>query len=255
MRVIITTRHVLLHSVPTIIAKLGLVINEISRNPSNPKFNHFVFESLAALVQFSCTNPAYVCEFEKLMIDPFTRVLSIGVAEFMPYVFQILAQLLNANQGGDHGIPTFYKDMLTPILQPVLWESNGNVPALVGLLNAYLSKDYRRIVEQGQLPSFFGISQKLIASRNLDNYGIDVLLSVFTHVDKNSLESYVKNVVVMLLTRLHTVKSAKFSKLFLKFVVGILRVRVNSGEFKYSSDEIVTWIDSVQPGYQYIFKC
>ena len=254
MRLIITTRHVLLNSIPTIIAKLSLVINEICCNPSNPKFNHFAFESLSALLQFSCTNRANVLQVENLIIDPFTRVLSVGLAEFMPYVFQILTQLLNANQGEDREVPAFYQDMLTPIMQPILWKSNANVPALVGLLNAYLSKDCRRIVEQGQLSSFLGVSQWLVPSLYFEHFGIDVLISVFTHVDKPILDNYVNNVFVMLLNRLHTVQSSNFSKLFLKFVVGILQVRVRSGDFKYSSNEIVFWIDSVQPGYQSFFN-
>lgn len=41
--------------------------------------------------------------------------------------------------------------MLRPLLSPVLWERPGNVPALVRLARAYLSKASTEIVQTGTL--------------------------------------------------------------------------------------------------------
>jgi exportin-2 (importin alpha re-exporter) len=41
----------------------------------------------------------------------------------MPYVFQILSQLLSFHQ--EPGVPEAYQQMLPPLLQPGLWESHG----------------------------------------------------------------------------------------------------------------------------------
>jgi len=51
MRVIITARQALLPSYATVLQHLVGILGEISKNPSNPKFNHFTFESISALVR------------------------------------------------------------------------------------------------------------------------------------------------------------------------------------------------------------
>jgi exportin-2 (importin alpha re-exporter) len=52
MRVIITSRQALTPSYATILSHLTKIVLEISKNPSNPKFNHYTFESISALVRY-----------------------------------------------------------------------------------------------------------------------------------------------------------------------------------------------------------
>ena len=58
----------------------------------------------------------------------------------------------------------------------------GNVPGLVRLLEAYLDCGGKEIAEKNQLPAFLGIFQKLIASRQNDHFGFELLVSIFQHV-------------------------------------------------------------------------
>lgn len=51
MRVIITCRQTLAPYVNIIIGKLTSILAVISSNPSNPRFNHYVFESIGALIR------------------------------------------------------------------------------------------------------------------------------------------------------------------------------------------------------------
>jgi exportin-2 (importin alpha re-exporter) len=51
MRVVSTAKDGLLPHVESVLQELTLIINEISKNPSNPKFNHYAFETLASLVK------------------------------------------------------------------------------------------------------------------------------------------------------------------------------------------------------------
>ena len=90
-----------------------------------------------SLCRFLCqSNPDMVQSFETVLFDPFQVILQQDVAgnivifdfifkviEFMPYVFQILSQLLEFHN--EAGIPPAYQAMLTPLLQPALWESHG----------------------------------------------------------------------------------------------------------------------------------
>jgi CAS/CSE protein, C-terminus len=59
------------------------------------------------------------------------QVLSHDVIEFHPYVFQILAQLLELRPGQ---FSAAYTALFPPLMLPQLWERRGNVPALVRLI-------------------------------------------------------------------------------------------------------------------------
>jgi exportin-2 (importin alpha re-exporter) len=52
MRVIITARQGLSASYEGILTRLVNILGEISKNPSNPKFNQYCFESISALIRY-----------------------------------------------------------------------------------------------------------------------------------------------------------------------------------------------------------
>ena len=99
-------------------------------NPSNPTFNHYLFETIASLVRYICAaTPAAVDAFEAMLFPPFQQVLANDIAEFTPYVLQVLAQLLEARTGRSPS----YVTLFPPLLMPAMWERPGNIPALVSL--------------------------------------------------------------------------------------------------------------------------
>jgi exportin-2 (importin alpha re-exporter) len=51
MRVIITAKQALVPSYQAILQRLVAIIAETSKNPSNPKFNQYNFESISALIR------------------------------------------------------------------------------------------------------------------------------------------------------------------------------------------------------------
>lgn len=89
--------------------------------------------------------------------------------------------MLEIRQGGE--IPASYTSLLPSLLTPALWHSRANIPALVRLLQAFLVKGGSE-VEDGTLQSLLGIYQQLIASRVNDEYGFELLLSVFQNIDR-----------------------------------------------------------------------
>lgn len=78
--------------------------------------------------------------------------------------------------------PEAYKALLPPLLTPTLWESKGNVPALVRLLRAFLSRGAQEIVAANQLPPMLGVFQHLVASKVNDTYGFELLEAIFEYV-------------------------------------------------------------------------
>lgn len=68
--------------------------------------------------------------------SPRPPLLSL-VAEFLPYVFQVMSLLLEIHASS---IPSSYMALFPHLLQPALWERTGNIPPLVRLLQAFLEK-------------------------------------------------------------------------------------------------------------------
>ena len=152
-----------------VLSKLILILSRVSRNPVNPYFNHYLFECIAILIRSCCvaldTNAsATACaQFESLLFPPFQSILSNDISEFIPYVFQILAELLSCRPVA--GLSEPYKALIQPLLMPVLWERKGNVPALTDLIVAYIRKGMREIEAVGSVQPLLGVFQKLLSSK------------------------------------------------------------------------------------------
>ena len=243
MRVIYISRQDMAPYAKMVLERLVKILEVISKNPSNPKFNHYVFEAIGSLVRFLCSaNRGFVSEFETMLFPTIQAIVQLDIPEFIPYVLQIMSQLLELNEGP--GIPGPYLAFLPPILQPPLWEMHGNIPALVRLLQAYLTHGANEILNANQLPAFLGIFQKLIASRANDQYGFDLLVSIFSHVPIDKLQPFLKQVFNILLLRLQSSKTAKYTQGFLKL---ICTVACLSRHIPNSALIVVETMDSIQP--------
>ncbi len=99
--------------------------------------------------------------------------------EYIPYVFQILAQMLTLHRG----VPADYRALRPFLLTPAIWAQKGSIPGLVSLLRAFLSRDAAAIVDAGQLISVLGIvQQRLVPSKANDGWGFELLQSVVLHI-------------------------------------------------------------------------
>jgi exportin-2 (importin alpha re-exporter) len=178
MRVIITARQSLAPSYAPILARLVGILGEISKNPSNPKFNQYCFESLSALIRFVAeADPASVPAFESHLLGPAEFIISQDIAEFVPYILQILAQLLELHTA-DQGLPPAYAGLLGPLLQPLIWEQKGNVPALVRVWKPILARGGQGQGER-QVQGLLGVFQRLMGSRNNDVWGLEIVQNLY----------------------------------------------------------------------------
>jgi exportin-2 (importin alpha re-exporter) len=140
MRALNVAKDELMDVVQVVLEKLTTALAKVAKNPKNPQYNHFLFESIAVLIRSVCTkDSAYTTAFEQFLFPPFQTVLQMEVVEFTPYVFQLLAQILEFRPEGA-GLGEAYTSLFPPLLTPTLWERKGNVPALSRLLTAYLNK-------------------------------------------------------------------------------------------------------------------
>jgi len=124
------------------------------------------------------------------------------------------------------------------LLNPILWERQGNIPALVRLLQAYLNKGQQQIVSSNQLPPVLGIFQKLIASKVHDHEGFYILETIVDALPFAGFSPYIPQVFHLIFTRLQKDKTPKFIKSFLVF----LAVFIN----RHGAPEVFQQIEAVQ---------
>ncbi|XP_047141486.1 exportin-2 isoform X1 [Hydra vulgaris] len=237
MRVCTVVQEGIAPLVPVIISKLSEKLKEVCKNPSKPQFNHYLFESICSLIRgLGSVNQTAVSTIEEALFPVFQIILQTDVTEFLSYVFQVLSLALELRGEGVKGP---YMDLFPMLLTPVLWERQGNVPALRKLLQAYVKRGAKEIVSTGTLMPLLGVFQKLIASRTNDHEGFYILGSIVEYVPWAAMEANYKQIFMLLFQRLQTSKTTKYVKGFLVFV------SLFSG--KHTSNVLQTIIDGIQP--------
>jgi hypothetical protein len=68
MRVILTARQTLTPGYERMLARLVAILGVISKNPSNPRFDQFIFESMSGLMR---------CLFSSCLLMPFSSTAGI----------------------------------------------------------------------------------------------------------------------------------------------------------------------------------
>ncbi|KAI3438113.1 hypothetical protein D9Q98_000554 [Chlorella vulgaris] len=226
---------------PACLQQLSAQLLAVCANPTQPGFNHYLFESVAALVRFGCeADPAAVAQYEAQLFPPFQVVLVEDVQEFHPYVFQILAQLLEVRPQGSP-VPEAYHAIFPPLLTPTFWERSGNVPALSRLLQAYLSRAGADAVTRGYLQAVLGVFQKLVASRAHDHEGLAILGTLVTCLDYGgTVAQYMPTIWQLLFSRLQSSRTSKFTRSLLLFLALFV--------CKQGAQTVADSIEGVQPG-------
>ncbi|XP_012275464.1 exportin-2 isoform X2 [Orussus abietinus] len=221
-----------------LLPKLTEKLTIVARNPSRPNFNHYLFETLSLSIKIVCkTNPGAVSSFEQVLFPIFQGILQQDIQEFIPYVFQILALLLELQISPD--VPEPYMALFPCLLAPILFERQANIHPLNRLLQAFVSHGAHQIVAQDKTNGLLGVFQKLIASKSNDHEGFLLIQSIIEHFAPNVLEPYMKQVFVLLFQRLSSSKTTKFVKGIIVFFAYYI--------IRFGSSSLVTIIDQIQP--------
>lgn len=155
--------EVLLPILETPLECITNLISLVAVSPSNPIFNHNLFECAAAIIRQCGAVPQAATHIESTLLPVLQQILQNNVTEFIHYVFQILAVMLEA--GSLPAISTTIQSLITPTLQPALWMSSENIPALTRFLQAVIGKDGAFFVRNNMLPQVLGIFQTLLGSK------------------------------------------------------------------------------------------
>lgn len=209
------------------------ILSTVTANPSNPVFNHYLFETLSALIRFN-GNSGNVGTFESSLSGHLNKVLVDEVTEFMPYVFQMFSQMMALNAGT---LPAIYTNLMGPLLTPSIWEKRGYIPSMVQFLYVYVRKNSAAVVEANQLQAILGVFQKLLASKATDHYALQLLDSVLESYDIRTLSQYINSIFKVLMMRLTVAKTAKLCSNVL-VTISIFALRFGVSIMKSSFDQI-----------------
>ncbi|KAK2650059.1 hypothetical protein Ddye_017548 [Dipteronia dyeriana] len=219
------------------ISGLTSILNEVCKNPKNPIFNHYLFESVAVLVRRACQrDPSLISPFEASILPSLQMILQNDVSEFLPYAFQLLAQLVELNRPP---IAPNYMEIFKILLIPESWKRSSNVPALVRLLQAFLQKVPHEISQEGRLAQVLGIFNMLVSSPTSDDQGFYVLNTVIDNLEYGVIAPYVAHIWNALFVRLQNNRTVKFVKNFVIFMSLFL--------VKHNSTTLVDSMNAVQP--------
>ena len=213
MRVLIVLKEDITSVAELVLRHLITITGIIHTNPSNPRFYYYHFEALGAVVRFSGAQRADT--LAQTLYNPFLTILSNGVEEFMPYVFQLMAALMEEQPSKP--LPTIYHQMVAPVLSPSLWEQRGNVPALARLLAAIITRASQEMIQADQLGSVLGIFQKLLSTKVYEGHAFELIETVISVFPQTALEPYWVTVLSLLMTRLSNKATTAFQLRFVRF--------------------------------------
>lgn len=148
-------------------------------------------------------------------------------------------------------VPSAYGALLPLLVTPLVWQQKGSVPALVRLIKAYLAKDAKNIVANGQLQSILAVvQQRLIPSKLNDLFGFELLEAVVIYVPVAELQKHFGVVLLTLLNRLQLTRTDKYALGFVRFLCFVMAVQVEG----LSPSFVVHAVESVQAGLVSLFQ-
>ncbi|EPS95676.1 hypothetical protein FOMPIDRAFT_1025652 [Fomitopsis schrenkii] len=241
MRVILTARSTFTSGYQRYLQRLVNILGAISKNPSNPLFDQYIFESISALIRFVvAADHSTLSTFEQALFGPFTIILQQDIDQYIPYVFQILAQMLELHKTD---VPAGYRSLLPILLMPAAWQQKGSIPGLVKLLKAFLSRDAKQMVATGQFTAILAvIQQRLIPSKLNDAWGFELLQSVVQNIPPSDLKQYFRALMVTLLTRMQTSKTDKYVYHFVYFLTFTMAIPVEG----LGPDYVISSVEEIQ---------
>jgi exportin-2 (importin alpha re-exporter) len=224
--------------VHVVLEKLTSALARVAKNPKNPQYNHFLFESIAVLIRAVCTqNASHTEAFEHFLFPPFQTVLQMEIVEFTPYVFQLLAQILEFRPESA-GLGDAYTSLFLPLLTPSLWEKKGNIPALTRLLTAYLSKGPNDLVPH--LLGILGVFQKLVSSKANEQYAFDLLRNIIMYLPQEAFMPRMKDILQILMMKLQQSKTPKY----VGYITHLFAIFIG----KFGSQAYLDQLNQLQPG-------
>ncbi|KAF8822295.1 importin-beta N-terminal domain-containing protein [Cardiosporidium cionae] len=180
-----------------VLKQLLEIIKEKSNNPSNPIFNHYLFETVGSIVKIAA--PKQLNEVEHYLVPVFSTIIQRSMHDFTPYCFQIMGLLLDLSTSG----ADMYANLFDHLMDISFWSiSQANVPGLERFLSAYFRKShlFSAVIEKN-IQSLFERFQYCLYHKKLNSVAFDLLNGVFRYLSFPIYSKYFETLITMLLVR------------------------------------------------------
>ncbi|KAL3119789.1 hypothetical protein niasHT_010080 [Heterodera trifolii] len=167
--------------------KLFQMITEAVRVPKNPLFVHYIFESLCILIRRASSKVSG--GLDQHVIPIIELILGNDLSDFVPYVLQIIALMLDQSQAekqrGIEMSQEAYVRFFPTLLRPDYWLRSANVPALVLVFESFIRCVPQLVFSAQYSDQILGIFQRLIGSKAYDQHGFRLANTFISHLDLN----------------------------------------------------------------------
>ena len=197
-----------------------------------------MFECVAAVVRINLkTND--IATFEKEFFPLFLNILQNDITEFMPYVFQILALVVENKPQGSISSTDILRNIFPQCMMAQLWMDQGNVPPLTRFVIAFLSRQDCRDMVMEKINALLGLFQKMINSKANDDKAFTILNTMIVHLDNAVMANYLPKLLGIVFKRIQAKKTNKVIRGLLLLLSTII--------LNHGPNAAVGLINSIQP--------
>ena len=226
----------------TCLESLTAKLAAIYKNPSSSTFVHCVFEGIAGVIgALVKAGRSELCEeAEKDLVPAFDVIFQEEILDLTPYVYQLMAQLLEARKGDVDALWQRYSVQFTELTTANHWERFANIPALTRLVCSYMRFAPTYVAEH--VTALLGIFKRVNELKTYEKHSFRLMLDLMCSLDRNSWEQEVPSIFFLIFERLKGAKTAAYQNQFILFAANLcFAPQLGPGFF-------VEAVNSVQPG-------
>lgn len=197
--------------------RLIWLLAEIVKNPMNPLFNHYLFESFAVMIKATAASAptSTFAQLESQLVPILFGLLQAEQSDLFPYTFQLFALMTECSP--QPALPEYSRSLLPALTQPVLWAVPCNTPALIRFAQAVLTKEGPNSSLYASMEALLGIFRLLLSSKVNEQHAFALLSALFSHAPLAVAQQHLRPALMLILTRVQRDKSQRLCTLILLF--------------------------------------
>ncbi|OIR56898.1 MAG: importin-alpha export receptor [Amphiamblys sp. WSBS2006] len=205
------------HLSPSTLSELALVSSQLVNAPSFPVFSYHLFETISAFLHSCVSAKDSLAMFESAFFPVLQSILQNDVAELSPFVFQILAFILEKAPAG-HCFSEMHCQILPVLFTHGLWTDPVTVPFLARLLCAYMRAMKPAFLDSGYVQQTLSVFKTLLGARSTEHISFSVLNVFVSEMPQKTVEESLCAILVAVLTKLQQNRTRRTGAEFALFV-------------------------------------
>ncbi|KRX85431.1 Exportin-2 [Trichinella sp. T6] len=194
---------------------IAMKIYSLITSPGPPMFNHLLCESMCLLIRLC--GPTDNFNAEDILFPIFQQILQSESNYLLPWVFQMLALLLN-RRTDEAQIPPVYMVLLPHLLNPEVWSNPVNLPSVTHLLTVYMRVNSGELSKEDYLIKVLTIFQRLVFSKSFDENGMRLMNAFIDYGLRNHVDMYLDDILRVVFKRQQENQTYKFSRMFVLLI-------------------------------------